>query len=220
MFSSFKINKVIEQWLSWARKGIHPSPCPVIVSNTSSQSQDTGWNRTISIPEVHGTLADLAWGSHRKYHRNTEDTWGFSVCIEETRWQEGRHTCLRTRRQQPSVEGLKEREAQRGRLWRLSALLSTFPCSTFPWSHQSCQISYPLGFVCEAPTLVTEAFLWRPLEGAVPLEPSPGAGVESSLEGTGNRVQGRRRGTFLMWKAQAWGPNWRRRWVKEELRRI
>lgn len=149
MFSSFKINKVIEQWLSWARKGIHPSPCPVIVSNTSSQSQDTGWNRTISIPEVHGTLADLAWGSHRKYHRNTEDTWGFSVCIEETRWQEGRHTCLRTRRQQPSVEGLKEREAQRGRLWRLSALLSTFPCSTFPWSHQSCQISYPLGFVCE-----------------------------------------------------------------------
>ena len=40
-FSSFKVNKVIEQWLSWAQKVILPSPCPVIVSNNSTQSQDT-----------------------------------------------------------------------------------------------------------------------------------------------------------------------------------
>lgn len=132
-FSSFKVNKVIEQWLSWAWKVILPSPCPVIVSNNSPQSQDTSRNRT-RIP-ARGTWHANRLGLGKSQEMSLKHWRHMGVfCVHRGGKEVAgrRHSCLRTIRQ-PS---LKQREAQRGRLgllcrglWSLSALLSTFPCS-------------------------------------------------------------------------------------------
>lgn len=64
-FMSFKIKKVIDQWVSRARKVTHRSPHPVIVSNPSSP-RILAKTEHGSVPEAQGRLADLAWGSRRK----------------------------------------------------------------------------------------------------------------------------------------------------------